>query len=265
MIAERPEWGDPPDEVGSEAPSIQIWRFRLTDLGGNPEALFRPLTARAERQRASRYRFEADRDRHLAGRALVRTFLAHRYDCAPQAPTITDGPHGKPTLNDSSVQFNIAHTENVVVAAFSRKRRVGIDIEAVGRDAHEDALVQRVFTAKEQRHWHTLPPTRQSEFFFQVWTCKEAFLKATGQGFQRGARTVECVFDGRTVAGLDDGDEEALSLPQSSAAEWVPRSFTAAPGVIGAVVRAKSLPVSLLYADATRRVRQFSRSQRPEA
>ena len=266
MIAKRPEWGNPSDKIGPDAPSLQIWRLRLTDLGGNPVALLRPLTTRSERRRAARYRFEADQHRHLAGRALVRTFLAHRHDCAPQAPSITKGPHGKPMLNDSRLRFNIAHTSNVVVAAFSRGRRVGIDVEAVDRDADEETLTERVFTAAERRRWRDLPPAQRSAFFFQVWTCKEAFLKATGQGFQRAARTVECTFDGQRVVGLTNKKEstDTHSSPHSPATEWRLRPFTASTGVIGAVARAQSLPSSLCCADATRHLSRFSRSRRTE-
>jgi 4'-phosphopantetheinyl transferase len=267
MNLEPTEWGEPFRKSGSDGTSIRIWRVSLRELAGDPGAIFRPLTTRSEHRRAQRYRFDADRHRHLAGRGLIRTFLAHKYDCAPQAPSITEGPNGKPQLNgapgrNSDFAFNIAHTEGVVVAAFSRTDPVGIDVEAQGRDADMEGLVQRVFTASERRRWRKLSPGRRPEFFFQIWTCKEAFLKATGHGFQRAARSVECRFDGETVVGLDDADKYVPPSPQASAARWELRSFPAADGVIGAVVRAHSLPSPLLCTDATRHVNQFSRSRK---
>lgn len=270
MMTDPTEWGDPFEIPGPTEPSVRVWRLCLADLSGNPEDTLRPLTTRAEHRRAQQYRFADDRHRHLAGRSLVRTFLAHRYDCAPQEPSISEGPHGKPQLNgaprsDARVRFNVAHTQDVVVAAFSRTHPVGIDVEAQNRDADTERLTQRVFTEAERRRWRDLPEVHRSEFFFQLWTCKEAFLKATGHGFQRAAQTVECRFDGETVVGLDDADPYVPPSPQTSAAQWELRSFPAADGMIGAVVRRHSLPSPLLCADATRYVNQFSRSRRTDS
>lgn len=269
MNLKSSEWGEPFGYSGPDEPAIRIWRLGLRDLADDPGEILRPLTTPSEHRRARRYRLDEDRHRHLAGRALVRTFLAHRYDCAPQAPSIVEGPHGKPQLNEdpessSAFRFNIAHTEDVVVAAFSRAQAVGIDVEAQGREIDMEALVQRVLTESERRQWREAPPIRRPELFFHIWTCKEAFLKATGHGFQRAAQTVECRIDGETVVDLDDADEYDPPSPRASAARWALRTFSAADGVTGAVVRARSLPSFLHCADATRQVTQFSRSLRTE-
>ena len=262
MTTTRTKWTQPFDEFGPGKSSIQIWRLRLTELDEDPEAVLRPLTVQSEHRRAERYRFDADRHRHLAGRGLVRTVLAHRYDCSPRSISITEGLHGKPRLNSAqanepALMFNIAHAKDVVVAAFSRTHPVGIDVESQEREADMEGLIQRVFTEPERQRWWDLPPARRSEFFFQVWTCKEAFLKATGHGLQRAPHTVECTYDADTVIGLDDAAEHSPPSPHASAARWALRSFSAAEGMAGAVVRKHSLPASLPCANASRFVQDF--------
>lgn len=263
-----PKWGQPFEDSGPNQAPTRIWRLCLSDLGDNLLETLHPLTTRAEQRRARKYQVEADQHRHLAGRGLVRTFLADRFDCAPQDPTITEGPHGKPQLEEAQgdpvLMFNIAHTEDVIVAAFSYTHPVGIDIEAQGREADMEGLVQRVFTASERQRWQKLSPARRPEFFFQIWTCKEAFLKATGRGLQRGPHTVECTFDGDTVMSLEDAGDYVPPSSQASATGWAIRPFSAVDGVIGAVVRAHDLPSPLLYADATHYVNQSSRSRRTD-
>jgi 4'-phosphopantetheinyl transferase len=144
------------------------------------------------------------------------------------------------------------------VVAFSYAHPVGIDVEPLDRDADTEALVKRVCTEAEQRHWRRLPETDQPRLFLRVWTCKEAFLKAIGAGLQRAPKTVECLFDGDKVVGLTDANEYRPSSPMTSAAHWALRSFPASDRACGAIVRRRSLPPSPVFADAGRLVHQLS-------
>jgi len=266
MTIPPPQWRQPSDKCdkcGPDASSTQIWRLRLGALSEDPAAVFCPLTVQSEHRRAERYRFDGDRHRHLAGRALVRAVLARRFDCSPRDLSITEGPHEKPRLdgapaNEPALAFNIAHTESVVVAAFSRTHPVGIDVESKNREADMDGLIQRVFTEPERQRWRALPAARQSELFVRIWTCKEAFLKATGYGLRRAPHTVECIFDAGTVIGLDDAAEYTPPSPHASAARWALRSFSVLDGMAGAVVRKHSLPDALPYVDANRFIKDFA-------
>jgi len=260
-----PDWTDSSQEPEAPAPPVQIWRLRLSDLDGDPLDALRPLTVSSEHARAHRYAFDADRHRHLAGRAVVRLALARRYGCAPRALALTDGPHGKPQLQEPpedapTLHFNVAHTADVVVVALSRTHPVGIDVESLSRDADTEALAQRVLTTAEQQWWRTRPKAHRHTAFLHLWTCKEAFLKATGQGLQRPLHTIECTFDGDTVDALDDAEGHRPASPEASAAEWPVRSFSAAEGIAGTVARKHSLPSSLAWTDAARLVNHHARS-----
>lgn len=265
MRLRNPDWEVPSREPDAPAPSVQIWRLRLGDLDGDLIEAFRPLTVPSEHRRAHRYEFDTDRHRHLAGRALVRLVLARQYNCAPRDLSLIEGPHGKPELqeppNDGpTLHFNVAHTANVVVAAFSRTHPVGIDVESLRRDADTEALAQRVLTEAERQRWRALPAAHRRDAFIHLWTCKEAFLKATGRGLQRALHSIECRFDGDTVETLKDADGHRPASKQDSAAQWAVRSFSASESIAGAVVRKHSLPASLTWTDAARLVNRHARS-----
>ncbi|MFB6098167.1 MAG: 4'-phosphopantetheinyl transferase superfamily protein [Salinibacter sp.] len=262
MHPHTPHWQTTFQEPGAATPSVCIWRIRLNDLGDAPLNTLRPLTTPAEHARARRYRFDADRERHLAGRGLVRVFVARRHACPPQEVSIREGKHGKPHLNGrleetAPLQFNIAHTENVVLAAFSQTHPVGIDVEALDRDADTAALAKRIFTDEERRRWHALPDELRAPFFFLLWTCKEAFLKALGEGLHRPPQTVECTFDEDGISGLTDAQGYSPPSPSTSADRWAVHPFLVADGLWGAVVRKDALPSSLSFADARPLVQQF--------
>lgn len=255
MQLNSPPWTAPSRESRAPAPSMQIWRLRLGDLAGDPVGALRPLTVPTEHDRARRYEFDADQHRHLAGRALVRLVLARQYGCAPRDPSITEGPHGKPQLygsvgDETVLKFNVAHTDDVIVAAFGRTHPVGIDVESRTRDADLDGLAQRVFTEAELQRWRALSTSRRRDVFFRIWTCKEAFLKATGQGLQRAPRTVECTFTEAGEVALSDAEGHSPTSPDTAAARWAVRSFAASTGIVGAVVRKHNLPASVAWIDA---------------
>lgn len=263
MQLTRPTWRTSVRRSGTEESPLDIWRLRLDNLDGDPLPRLHSLTVPSEHARGNRYRFEADRHRHLAGRALVRLHLAHRYECAPQDLSIRTDPHGKPRLTaspeaDSAVEFNIAHTEDVVVAAFSHPHPVGIDVESQRREGDIEALAHRVFTDTEFERWHALPQARRLDAFIHVWTCKEAFLKATGAGLQRAPDTIECTFDDNIVVDVCDADGPQSAPPSTSAAQWAVRSFSVAQGIAGAVVRKHAVPAAVTWTDATQFVNRHS-------
>ena len=265
MHLPSPEWTAPPRGPEAPAPPVQIWRLHLSDLNDNPADALRPLTVSSEHARARDYAFDTDRHRHLAGRALIRLALSRRYGCAPRALSITEGPHGKPRLklspNDATpLHFNVAHTDDVVVAASSETHPVGIDVEPTRREADTEALSQRVLTAAERQWWRTRPESHRRAAFLHLWTCKEAFLKATGHGLQRAPHTIECTFDGNTVQTLTDAEGYRPASQQDSAAQWAVRSFSASKGIAGALVRKHSLSSPLAWTDAARLVNRCTHS-----
>lgn len=236
--------------------SVSVWRLRMNRLDGDPLEVLRPLTVPSEHARAHRYQFTADRQRHLGGRALVRLVLSRRYRCQPDELSFTEGPHGKPALQTvpggrPQIHFNVGHTENLVVAAFSPKEPVGVDVEPQSRTVEATRLAERVLTASERERWQSHAAARRREAFLHIWTCKEAFLKATGKGLNRPAKSVECTFEGSQVTGLRDAAKHQHASDITSADQWSVRPFSAADGIVGALVRKGQLPSSLPWVDAT--------------
>lgn len=265
MTLPRPDWPKfSQDEDAPRAP-LQIWRLRLQDLPDDPLETLRPLTVPAEHARARQFRFEADQKRHLAGRGLLRALLAHRYKRPPRDLSLNEDSEGKPHVDDHSEEtsaphFNIAHAADAVVVALSWDQPVGIDIEPQDRIEDPEALAQRVCTETELRRLQSLPAADRAAFFLHIWTCKEAFLKATGTGLRRGPDTVECRFDGAMAAAIEDADGSEPDTPGPSASGWSLQAFQVTDDVIGTVVRKHDIPSPLFFADGRRLVKAQSPS-----
>jgi 4'-phosphopantetheinyl transferase len=81
------------------------------------------------------------------------------------------------------LRFNISHSQETALYAFSIGMELGIDVETVRPVEDADQIVQRYFSAEEKLIYAALDqPEEEQLVFFQCWTRKEAFLKATGEG-----------------------------------------------------------------------------------
>lgn len=153
-----------------------------------------------ERARWRRFQYAADRQRFLVGRAFLRTVLA---DCLghgdPATLQFACGPHGKPELagpHAGKLQFNLSHTDSLLVLAVSHRHAVGVDVEAVTRKVELLALAKRYFAAHEYEELRNLDEGAQRERFFALWTLKEAWLKACGLGLHIPLDDFSFSFDG---------------------------------------------------------------------
>jgi 4'-phosphopantetheinyl transferase len=84
----------------------------------------------------------------------------------------------RPYFHDNRHDFNISHTDKLVVCAIANDNRIGIDIERpFPLDIEE---LRRQFSDAEWEHiQRSSDPLRT---FYEYWTAKEAMLKASGTG-----------------------------------------------------------------------------------
>lgn len=126
---------------------------------------------------------EADREReHRLGRMLLEAGLMREYGRTWEA---SQDETGRPCLKGapSHVDFNISHTQGLVVCAVSGCR-VGVDAELI-RPVRE-RLCRRVLAEEErellERTVLTHGEGAAAELFTRLWTLKESYGKATGAG-----------------------------------------------------------------------------------
>jgi 4'-phosphopantetheinyl transferase len=141
---------------------IQLWHARAADTG---EELAYLLTD-AERSRAERFVFAANRAEFVLGRAMLRLILARHLGVSLRDIAFRLGEFGKPELADAQarppVHFNVSHSAGLVVATFSLDGEIGVDVEAAER-LISPAVMRQVFTPEERQSWESLPPDQQRQ------------------------------------------------------------------------------------------------------
>ena len=135
---------------------------------------------------------EQHRFRWGAGRGLLREVLGAALGIDPAAVEFRYGAHGKPFVE--GLRFNISHSGGRALIALARVE-VGADIE-LPRPRRTDDIARRFYAPGEvQRLFAIADPAARTDAFFRLWTCKEAFLKATGEGLSRSTRSYEIDLD----------------------------------------------------------------------
>src|SRR5690349_629399 len=166
---------------------VDVWFARETLLDdAQVAARFATLLDADERARRDRMAHESGRRQQLLARALQREVLSNwEPSIAPGEWRFTRGAQGRPELAPpfaaTGLNFNVAHTAGLVVVAVGRVARLGVDIEALDKRVSLP-VARRYFSAREVSALDALAPEARPRRFLRLWTLKEAYLKAVGEG-----------------------------------------------------------------------------------
>ena len=180
-----------------EADTVRVRWLSVTADDDAHLPLWRRMLDDAERQRADRFVFAADRNVFTAAHALTRAMLSEATGRSIDVWRYEEGEHGRPELASScatdGLRFNISHTRGLVACAIARSD-AGVDVEAADRSV-DFALADFVFAPKEAATLKAAPPEDRRLLFFRFWTLKEAFIKATGEGLRRPLNSFSFALD----------------------------------------------------------------------
>jgi phosphopantetheinyl transferase len=175
----------------------------------------------AERERFERYENGEVARRFAVGRLRVREMLGAALAVDPAMVPIQIGLHGKPALaraaQHSGLRFSVAHCEDLLLVALTRKGDVGIDVERVRAIERWARVADRVFGPSDRAAIgrEIANGDEPSSVFFRFWCRGEAELKAIGCGILGlGAHR-----DGWHPAGLRVAELTTVPLPDDLRAE----------------------------------------------
>ncbi|HET9863728.1 MAG TPA: 4'-phosphopantetheinyl transferase superfamily protein [Steroidobacteraceae bacterium] len=218
----------------SVSSAVEVWiaRDSLLDAPGVGARLAQ-LLAPEELARRDRMAFENGKRQQLLTRAMLREALSRSVpEVAPREWRFLRGPGGRPALappfDSTGLDFNVAHSRGLVAAAIARAGRVGVDVETLGERVPLH-VASRYFAPREVAALQALPEAEQPRRFLRLWTLKEAYLKATGEGLAGGLDSV--------TFSLDAGDIGFESAAEPCAARWQFREFAAADHLLAVAHR----------------------------
>ena len=131
---------------------------------------------------------------------LLRIALLEEYGIN-EAVIFTFGGNNKPYLKDyPHIFFSLSHSQNSVACVVAGNE-AGIDIQKT--KAVNKKLAKRVLTKDEYSKF--LSADEPNDYFCEIWTVKESFLKKTGDGITKELRDIPAalVENLKTIKGTD--------------------------------------------------------------
>lgn len=218
-------WVRPTMRRALEEGDVHVWAAFIGDATDETSADTSLLSA-DEVQRAGRFHFERDRNRFIRSRAILRGILGSCLGVAPPRIEFDYTSRGKPMIGgrlaNASIQFNLAHCETLVVVAVTLAGAIGIDVERVRPMDDAEQIAKRVYSPRENQALDKLPAEQKSEGFFDLWTRKEALLKATGEGISDSLPQLEVLSPFEQATGTIDSRSDRLSVDGWSLIKMVP-------------------------------------------
>jgi 4'-phosphopantetheinyl transferase len=128
------------------------------------------------KEKILKYRNWSDAQASLYGKLLLQKGL-EQYGVNSNLTNLKYTKYGRPYL-DGNIDFNISHSGEYVVCAFTDDSKVGIDLEEIKPIQISDFRIQFL-----DQEWDKITNSDNTLFwFYYYWTAKEAVIKAEGRG-----------------------------------------------------------------------------------
>ncbi len=200
-----------------------------------------------ERKRYWRFCFDRDRKVYLVTRALVRSALSKYVDLEPGELRFIENKYGRPFVEPQQLSkeifFSISHTIGLIVCAITRNSRVGIDAEFIYNRSFTMDMVNKYYSADEIKQIGSLSKNDRAVRIVELWTLKEAYLKARSRGLFLPIESVSFNLDeqGKIYAFFGAGLEN--DCPKS----WSFRQFKLTPVHVFAIAASLKISRNLEY------------------
>ena len=179
------KWSKPDTSLKLEENTVHIWLNYLNIHEARLKHLY-PLLSAKEKERSERLKFYKHRKRFIAAHGFMRSVLENYIETPASEIIFSSNDKGKPALDKqthhTNIHFNLSHSNNIALLAICLNHEIGVDIEYLDRKNDWKGIIKRFYTPAEQADIFKLPENQQQNAFFQMWTRKEAYMKALGLG-----------------------------------------------------------------------------------
>ncbi|OCQ99688.1 4'-phosphopantetheinyl transferase [Oscillatoriales cyanobacterium USR001] len=226
-------WNTPPQKMILSSNNIHIWRANLHLPIEQIETFFQTLSA-DEKIRAEKFHFDRHRNFFIAARGILRAILSRYLEIKPHQLRFNYSTRGKPEIAENcgvkNLEFNLSHSEEIAIYGITCASKIGIDIEKIRSIDDAEQIAKRFFAARECSWLSEISPSEKPAAFFRLWTCKEAYLKAIGEGLAFGLDRFEISFsssESPTIISIQGSDR--IEIP------WFLQQLTPVSGYVGSV------------------------------
>lgn len=220
----EPDWKEAPKEIYDSFYPVTVWRASVSSLIPFLDDL-QGLLQPQEMEKAMRYQQETDRRQRILSKAVLRILLNRFTGIDPKEFWFRSDENKKPIVENAifkDIHFNVSHSGDWILIAIS-DTKLGIDMEQTDASFTYQNILPLSFSPQEISFIENSIPSYQS--FYQLWTRKESFLKATGKGL---------VDDLSLIPSLNGVHQHPIAIT-GSAESWQVSSFKVDENHVGSV------------------------------
>ncbi|WP_198538358.1 4'-phosphopantetheinyl transferase family protein [Marinicella sediminis] len=179
------------------------------------------LLSAAEKSQMSRFYFAKDRHQYMVTRSLLRVVLSkYHKDVEPREWQFETNAYGRPYIANETqaprVHFNISHAKNLVMLAIAQHEYLGVDVEYLERKGNWLDIADTFFSPDEVEQLLALEDLeKKKQRYFDLWTLKEAYVKACGMGLSIPLSDFSFIFN----------DEDELNIQFKTGRKDVPEKW----------------------------------------
>src|SRR5262245_24107771 len=124
-------WQNFPESIALNENEIHIVRVFIPEKINYYDYYWDHLNSE-EKDRASRFRFDEDREQNVIARGILRKLLSFYLPIDPTEIEFTVTNHGKLYLakqqNSLQIQFNVSHSNQCIIYAVTLSDEIGVDV-----------------------------------------------------------------------------------------------------------------------------------------
>lgn len=223
---------------------MHIWRAKVSENIKYLNSYWNFLSS-DEQIKANSFYFAKDRNRYLVSRVILRKLLGNylgniQYNDILFEQTEYGKPYLANSVNINNIKFNLSHSGDAVVYAFTRNIDIGIDIEFINKDLIIDDIIEQCCSVQEKMKLQELSCNCKYDYFYKLWVMKESLVKAIGLGLS---------FDLREVS-VDFSKDELITVTNiinNDKLYWTLSFFSAYNGYCSAFAAKKNNKKSVIF------------------
>lgn len=174
--------------------TILVFIAHLPSMSHYQEELWYTLSDQ-ERGQSRKFFNNPLRDNYILSHGILRSLLSCYVSKRSQDINFLANQYGKPFLanNKNKIQFNMSHSKEYAAYIIALENQVGIDIEWEDKDVNIEEITELVLSPTERIHFNRLNEREKVHNFYEIWTKKEAIIKAIGQGLSYPIKMIDTI------------------------------------------------------------------------
>ena len=114
---------------------VHIWQIDTKLISEDKQLLLRELLSNDEIERASKFKFDYDRDFYIKGTGLLRLLIQNYTGVSAYDISFSQNKYGKPYIlngqNNTKLNFNLSNSQNWLCIGFVLNESIGVDLEII--------------------------------------------------------------------------------------------------------------------------------------